>query len=182
MSTLAIPETLDDAPCNLEAIEAVATAVRAEVDAVDPGPMATDDDTKTLYRYLRLRMYATAELTSLKDQMDAMVRSAESRVKTLDHFYSEFAARVVAAKIKGSVARSIKTPFGTLGFRASKPRSVVGDEAAAIEALTKLGQAQCVRRTPSIDKAELDKYIAATGEMPDGVDMTDGGDVFYLPK
>jgi phage host-nuclease inhibitor protein Gam len=159
-----------------------ADALRAEAESADPGPLAQDDDTRTFYRYLRIRAQAVAELTTLKDQMAAMVRSAESRVKSLDYVYSEFAARVTAAKLAGGKSKSLKTPFGTVGFRTHKPLPVVLDEAAAIAALRKLNQQQCLTTKTSIVKAALNDYVASTGEVPDGVDITEGGDVFYLPK
>jgi phage host-nuclease inhibitor protein Gam len=157
-------------------------ALRAEVDAADPGPLAQDDDTRTLYRYLRCRMHAVAELTTLKDQMAAMVKSAEAKVKALDYFFGESAARITAAKLDGGKSKSLKTPFGTVGFRTHKPLPVVLDEAAAIAALRKLNQPQCLATRTSIVKAALNDYVASTGEVPDGVDITDGGERFYLPK
>lgn len=156
--------------------------LRAQVESADPGPMATDDDTRLLYRYLKCRMYAVAELTTLKEQTAAMIRSAEAKVKGLDYFFGEAAARITAAKIAGGKSKSLKTPFGTVGFRAHKPLPVVLDEAAAIAALRKLNQPQCLATRTTIVKAALNDYVASTGEVPDGVDITEGGEHFYLPK
>lgn len=151
-------------------------ALRDEVDAADPGPMAQDDDTRTLYRYLRIRAQAVAEFTTLKDQMAAMVKSAEAKVKGLDYVYSEFAARVTARKLQGAKSKSLKTPFGTVGYRRKNAALVVVD-ASKVPLEFKL-----LRTEEVIGKAKLNEHYEQTGEVPAGCDVTAPAEVFYLPK
>jgi hypothetical protein len=150
--------------------------IRAQVETADPGPLAQDEETRLLYRYLRIRAQAVAELTTLKDQMAAMVRSAESRVKSLDYVYSEFAARITAAKIAGGKSKSLKTPFGTVGFRAQRAALVVVDAAMVPVAFKTLKQDVVV------NKVALNEHWQTTGEVAPGCDVTDARETFYLPK
>jgi hypothetical protein len=150
-------------------------AIRAQVESADPGPMAQDDDTRTFYRYLRIRAQAVAELTTLKDQMAAMVRSAESRVKSLDYVYSEFAARVTAAKLAGGKSKSLKTPFGTVGYRTKNAALVVVDASAVPDEFKSL------KTEEVLSKAKLNEHFKLSGEVPPGCDVAPVTDKFYLP-
>jgi hypothetical protein len=178
MSTETMMPTIpnyEDAPLNLGEMEAVTEAIRAQVESADPGPLAQDDDTRTLYRYLRIRAQAMAELTTLKDQMTAMVRSAESRVKSLDYVYSEFAARITARKLDGGKSKSLKTPFGTVRFRKAGGGLVVVDVAKVPP------QFKSLKTEEVLSKAKLNDHFKLSGEVPAGCDVVPVTDKFYLP-
>jgi hypothetical protein len=153
-----------------------ADALRAEAESLDPGPMAQDDDTRILYRYLKLRARAVAELTTLREQTTAMVKDAERRVGTLDWLFGEAAARITAAKIAGGKSKSLKTPFGTVGYRTQRAALVVVD-AAAVPLEFKM-----IKTEEVVSKAKLNVHWEATGEVPAGCDVTDSRETFYLPK
>lgn len=182
MSLNESPIAVEESPEHVESEDL--NEVRQAVEATDPGPLATDEDTRTLFRYLRRRAQAMAEWSTLKEQTGAMLRDAERKVKMLDFVFGEAAARITAAKLDATPgkSKSLKTPYGTVGFRTHKPLPFVLDEAEAIAALRKLNQPQCLTTKTSIVKAALNDYVASTGEVPDGVDITDGGEKFYLPK
>jgi hypothetical protein len=155
-----------------------ALALRAEAESLDPGPLAQDDDTRTFYRYLKLRARAVAELTTLREQTTAMVKDAERRVGTLDYLFGEFAARITAAKLAATPgkSKSLKTPFGTVGYRTKNAALVVVDASAVPDEFKETVSETVVR------KARLNEHYERTGEVPAGCDVTDSAEVFYLPK
>lgn len=152
----------------------VRAAIQIEVENVDPGPMARDDDERLLYSYLRLRAQVAAELTRVKDQMGAMIREQEGKLKSLDWVLLPSAERIAREKLHGAKARSLKTPFGTVGFRK------VGGGLAVVDAGAVPDAFKTIKREEVINRAELAAHFKATGELPPGCSITPKTDKFFV--
>lgn len=156
-------------------------AIRAEVDATELGNYEpADDGERLLCRYVRLRQLRQMELSRIKDQMQAMVRSLQSQINGLDYVFQQQAAEIVKAKLGNGKARSIKTPWGTLGFRKQAAKLEIIDEQALIDAACGTGLAVCLKTVFSVNKSMLNDWVKKTGEIPTGCEFVPERDVFYV--
>ena len=74
--------------------------------------------------------------------------------------------------------KSRTLPFGTVGFRLSPPRLEIFDMEKAV-AWAKARKLE-IKTTVSVSKAVLKKALSMTDEEPDGFDIADGADEFYV--
>ena len=91
--------------------------IKGQVETTDPGPIATTEDEKILYRYLRVRQLVATERQRIADQVQMMLRAMDNRLEGLDYVYVTIAADIVRRMLEGQKTKSVKTPFGTAGFR-----------------------------------------------------------------
>lgn len=167
-----------------ELFEADADEIRAEVESIDVGEVASDEEERSVQRYLKARFLAEAEVTRLKDQMSAMIRQLESRIRGLDYVFKPLAQKVASARVTEK-KRSVKLHYGTIGFRKGQPIVTVTDAALLIEtAKTTPGMEKCWRQQPppppEVVKKELNTYIKATGDVPKGCVVEPAKDSFYV--
>jgi hypothetical protein len=174
-------------PGNSEALAAEeqidADAIRAEVDAMEVADLPRDQDEATVLRYLRRRSQVQAEITHIKDQTQALLRSLESKLNGLDFVYTPIAQDFARRRITGK-AKSIKTPFGTVGFRTLPGGPFVSDETALIETAlsappdsTMWGMVEMV---PRVKRAAINEHFKQSGELFPGCDVKAAEEKFYV--
>jgi len=164
-----MPETIDfEAPSIPELIE----QMKAEAESLDVGDFAKDQEERNLHRYLRRRSQIEAERDRVKELTKAMIASMDSQIAALDYLFMKPAEDTARRLLDGKKVKSIKTPFGTVGFRTNPARLEIIDE-------TKVPW-EFVKMSPSIEKAKLNEHFKNTGELPDGCKLTDAEEKFFV--
>lgn len=156
-------------------------AIKAEVESIDPGALADTDDKRTLFRYVRRRQQLVSEGQRIADQLEAMLRDLKNKVAGLDYVYEGLAADITKKLLAGGKSKSIKTPFGTVGFRSSAARLYVVKDAEVIAAVNagKL-PGEVIRTKIEIAMAPLSDRFKSDGEIPPGCDVAPAAEKFYV--
>lgn len=160
-----------------------ADAIRAEVEGMDVGDFPKSDEQRTLCRFMRLRSQLAMEHTRIADQMTAMLKGLESRIDGLDYLFLPVVKPIVEDMLKGGKAKSIKTPWGTAGFRSSQPKLEITDEPALRQAASAADDealASVLVMEWSVSKSKLNEYFKSTGELPSGVELVPAAEKFYV--
>jgi phage host-nuclease inhibitor protein Gam len=174
------PATTDDtefagAMADLEA------ELRGEVDATDDGGFAKDPDEALVLRYLRTRSRVANEIVHIEEQTGAILKRLKARLDGLDKFYGGHAEAYAHRKLDGQRVRSVKTPFGTLGFRKTQPNVKVVDEAVVLAlAETREDMKACVRVKTELSKSGLNEWFDKTGDVVDGLEFVPAGEKFFV--
>lgn len=154
--------------------------VKAETEAMDVGQWPQTDEQRLIARYSRRRLLLTAEAERIREQLDAMIRGIEREISTLDYLY-EWQARQIVARMLTGKARSIKTPWGTLGFRKYDGFIAIRDEKELTEAaLASEHMAGVLKTEWRVSKSGLNQYFKETGDVPPGCEAVPSGDKFYV--
>ncbi len=157
-------------------------ASEVDLESVDAGPLAVTDDERLLFRYVRRAAQLEAEMVRVKECAAAMMHDLQAKRDGLEFVYGGMAAQIARNMLKGK-SRSIKTPFGTAGFRKSAARLVVLD-ADAIKAAVANGELPeaVVKKVETVNvvKAELDRLHELTSEIPPGCELKPESDTFYV--
>jgi len=166
-------------------IDAQVEEACALVEATDAGPMADTEEKRELYRILRCRARLAAELVRVKAAAESMVRQLSSQLAGIDSFYGP-SLRALTRQLllaQRGKAKSVKTPFGVVGFRHQGERLVL-DDAAAILAAVDAGHLPedlvKIETTRRPVKAALDQLYESTGEIPPGCLVQPALDAFYV--
>lgn len=156
----------------------------AEVSGIDlmGAGEGRDEDEQQMLRFLRRRGQIAAELVRVNDQHEAMVRELGNRLKGLDYQFLAHAEsttrRLLAAR--GGKTKSIKTPFGTVGFRASPDRIEILDEKRAIAAAEGHDRsAELIHVKLEISKTAVMELVKSSGELLDGCELKPGENKFF---
>lgn len=153
-----------------------------EVAACDVGDLPHSDEERRILQYLRRRGQVLAELDHVQEQTASMIRSLQSKVKGLDYVFQSHARTFAQQQLAGKKAKSIKTPFGTMGFHTSPAILEIVSEDQVMEAVA-LGElpAACVRQpAPQVAKAALNDVFKSTGEIPPGCKIVGPSEHFYV--
>lgn len=176
-TTEAPTETAPFAPDELDAI-------RDDVGYTDVGTFATTDDERTLHRYVKRLTSLADERTRLVEQTASMLASIDSKAKGIEYVYAglvqDITRRLLAAQ--HGKAKSIKTPFGTVGFRRQAAKLVVIDELQVIaEAGGNVAMAGVVETVTEVrlSKSKLNEYFVVTGEIPPGTEVVPERENFF---
>lgn len=165
-------------------LEQIGEQMRAEVEAIDLGAIeAKSDEEKTVYKYMRRRQQILLEAQRLKDQMQAMLKSLMSQAEGLDYVYKGHAEKYAKEALKQKRTKSIKTPFGTLGFRTKSACLEIVDD-AALQKVALVSDdpklASVLVQTWVTSKSNLNEYFAGTGDVPEGVELKPEQEVFFV--
>ena len=177
-----------DPDAEAEALEAEAEAeqerlreLAADVDGADLlAYEPTDYNDRTLCAYLRQCQQIESETARVKQQMEAMLAALGSRRSRLDWLYLPEVQRIVDERLRGKKAKSIKTPWGTAGYRTLQPKLEIMDVTkllAAADTRPEMNYLIVVQR--SIGQAKLNDFFKTTGELPDGVDLIPKREKFF---
>ena len=155
--------------------------VRAELAGVDVGAFANSVDEGELFRYLRRRGQLLNDIERIKEHTEAMLRQLNARVKGLDYLYLGMAQTYARDRLTGKKAKSVKTPFGILGFRMLAGGVEVENPQELIAAAqTKLDYMPLVLVKESVSKEAVNTYFKDTGELPPGCTLKPAVDKFYI--
>jgi len=148
-----------------------------------PGGLDVSDAEMELAHYLKVQNAIEADMDRLTENYR---RCMTALARKRDGYVFLYAARAEAAcreLLKGGKKKSVRTLFGTAGFRATKELLVVEDDVAVLEA-AQAGElpAELVKTTTTtrIDKEALNALYAATGEIPVGCTLRPAGEAFYI--
>lgn len=167
--------TETESPANAEADAPLSIdEINSELEAAKPG---TDDRTpedRDLHRMLWLIFHTQSELEALQEWTGQRIRQLQSRVNFLKQAFSPRLEEIARMKLVGK-AKSVKTPFGVIGFRAQPTTLNVVDEAVVLK------MPDFVRiPPPQVNKKALNEHFDTTGEVPDGCEVILGGEKFYV--
>jgi hypothetical protein len=75
--------------------------------------------------------------------------------------------------------KHVALPAGSVGLRRCPPHVAIADEARAL-AWCRANLPQAVQVRQLLSKAELLRHVSASGEVPDGTAVVEGGERFYI--
>ena len=113
------------------ATDAIAEELQVYIDAMEAS-RDPDDSEIEAYARMKNRVQADrdaltarvrAEHEKLDDNFARMSNELDNRDKAIEWKYGQMIAQLVAAKIKGMKQRSVKTLFGTVGYRKSAAKT-----------------------------------------------------------
>jgi len=161
-----------------DSLKALIDADMASVDA----PGTNSEEVATLHKYVRLCTRLDEEAERVKEQCALILKGIESRRKGLDFVYGPVARHVASDLIQraGGKAKSVKTPYGTVGFRAQPAKLDVTDDAALMTYAKSLGLTSWVKVAETVAKGEVSEYFKNTGDIPPGCEVTPAQDRFYV--
>lgn len=181
------------------AIVRAATASRTELEAVETIEGTVEDapdagfaliplperfavtDVRTANWVVRRVMEARAYGQAVKEWAEAEATRAGREEEVLLMHFGAGLGQVLAEEMERARGRrkSLKLPAGTIGLRTEPARLRVQDEDATI-AWAKAHLPQAVRISERISRTALNEHHAASGEIPDGCDLAEPGERFYI--
>ena len=174
-------ETQPDEMTDQQALELLYKEIQEETERLDAGEGVTEADDMALNRYVRIRQRTSVELDRVKDQMKAMVRDLERRLDAIDYVYKAQAEQITARKLQCQKTKSVKLPWGTVGFRTSQANVEVEDEEALqAAALANEAMADVVKMEWRVSKSGLNAYVKATGDVPAGCKFWPASEKFFV--
>ena len=150
-----------------KAIDQTAEELQVYIDAIEA---QRDPDDSEIEAYARMKARVESDRVTLRAKYcrehDALVANAGAMEKELDRHdatiewkYGMMVSQLVAAKIKGMKQRSVKTLFGTVGYRkspAKTTRNIRCDNATLLAwAIKNCPKAVATRETASVVKDML---------------------------
>lgn len=135
-----------------------------------------------LIHFVKVQTAIAYEMDRIEAQYRAIMRQLVSKKEWFERQYSDRAAVACKSLLKGK-AKSVKTIYGTAGFRSIKPLLVVEDEVAVmdnVEAGVLPNEIVKMKVTHTIDKAALNKWHEETGEIPTGCTVAPEEQRFYV--
>lgn len=140
-----------------------------------------DEEVAILHKYIRLTAMYENEIERAKKQAAAIIRGLENKVKGLEYVYAAVAQSVTRRLIGNGKAKSVKTPWGTAGFR-SRPAGVevLDPDALIREAQAKAELAGLIKTKVEPSRSAITDYFKTTGEIPPGCGVIPAGENFYV--
>lgn len=186
---LAIVRAATASRTELEAVETIEGQVEGTVeDAPDAGfaliPLPDRfavTDVRTANWVVRRVMEARAYGQAVKEWAEAEATRAGREEEVLLAHFGAGLGQVLAEEMERARGRrkSLKLPAGTIGLRAEPARLRVQDEDATI-AWAKAHLPHAVRVSERISRTALNEHHAASGEIPDGCELAEPGERFYI--
>ena len=185
------------------AIVRAATASRTELEAVETIEGTVEDgagagsalgsaliplperfavtDVRTANWVVRRVMEARAYGQAVKEWAEAEATRAQREEEALLMHFGAGLHQVLAEEMERARGRrkSLKLPAGTIGVRSEPVRLRVADEERAI-AWAKAHLPQAVRVSERISRTALNEHHVLSGEIPDGCELHDSGERFYI--
>lgn len=138
-------------------------------------------DVRTANWVVRRVMEARAYGQAVKEWAEAEATRAGREEEALLAYFGAGLHQVLAQEIERERGRrkSLKLPAGTIGLRSEPVRLRVEDEEKVI-AWAKAHLPQAVRVSERISRTALNEHHAQSGEIPDGCELHDAGERFYI--
>lgn len=168
-----------DADFDPKIIEEDARKYFDQADVSQAGPKSEQEI--QFYKYVKASFQVKSEITRVKDQFKAIINGLEARLKGIEFVYSGPAADFVRQQIEGKKTKSIKTPWGTAGFRKNNAKLVVTDEAKLIAAAQRDEDLNdVIEPTWRVVMSKLSEHFKSTGDVPSGCEVTPEFEKFYV--
>ncbi len=161
-------------------VPAVEAEVEAELQRLVPEAFAVrcaDTASWLVRRVLSARAY----LERVKMWSEAEQRRARREEERLLLLFGDQLRRWAldeVTKFKGR-RRSLSLPGGVVGFRATPARIVIRDE-AVVMAWARRACPSAIVVSERLVKTPISEHVQQTGEVPDGVEVTDPRDEFFI--
>jgi len=107
-------------------------------------------------RRIGLEAERDALIDGIRARFESQIREQSRRVEWLDRQYGHVLQEYAARALEGGKSKSLKRAFGTIGFRASRPKLVIDDHAAAGIALAQDGHPEAVEVKLPLGEADPD--------------------------
>lgn len=156
--------------------------LRLETEAMEVGEFPQNEDMALVCKYMKHRHRLMSEAERIKEQMGKMLAAIDSSLNGLDYVYLAQVAAIIGNLIHGQKQKSIKTPWGTLGFRKQNRHLAIADEAILLACCKNNPNPlmwDLIVTTESISKQKLNEHFEKTGELPDGVELIPECEKFY---
>jgi hypothetical protein len=155
---------------------AITPPISAEIDP--PESFAVTDEASANW-VVRKIIGARAYARHVKEWARRELRRAEREEEFFLHAYGRQLEDWAQAQIAQGRRKSIKLPAGTVGYRADPPRLDVLDDRKLIE-WCRSSLPTALKIETHILKQHIKDHFTITGEIPDGVTITEGGQRFYV--
>ena len=172
------PVTIAAPNPDAELLEAVLRAYdeAAIPEADNDGPAGSVSATeRELWQILRSRARLVNELASLEQNAEIVLNRARSQLKAHDWRFHDRAIALTRSLLKGS-GKSVRTFYGTAGFRTVPAGLDVGDLATALVK----GPARLVPAHVELDRKKALEMFRQTGEIPPGYELRPEREEFYV--
>jgi phage host-nuclease inhibitor protein Gam len=162
-----------------ERVDGQASEDREVGSPIEEGFSVRDDQTANWVVWqivsARIRAERAAEFAKLE------ANRAEQQEQFFLHRFGYQLIDYAREKIRevGGRSKSVRLPAGLLSFRTQPSKVVVQDEEMALK-WAKRHDPTLVVTVERLDKRLLDERVKRTGELPDGVDIVDSGEKFYV--
>ena len=153
---------------------------QAEWDAATPDLEVAHDAEQELAHYVRVQTALESEMDRLTLNYPGQMERLAKRKAWYEQTYGSRAQEACHGLLRGK-SKSVKTLYGTAGFRARGELLVVEDEERVLAAAAAgMLPVNVTRITTSVSKEALNALYSSTGEVPDGCTVRPAGDVFYV--
>ena len=169
---------LEPSPVTLED----AQAIREEVASLDVGEPSTDYE-RELRRGIAYIARRADELERVKRECAALIRQAESELRSAEWVLLPRLRTIAAVLLEGSKRKSIQTPYGKAGFRRTPERLVLIDEEALFAAWSEQqvpGDLISVETRHKFHASALQEHYKQTGEVLPGCEVRGSEETFYV--
>ena len=129
-------------------------------------------------RINELEAYAEAAIAAARARIEKETSRYRRTVQTMEAFLEPW----VRERLAGEKRKSMYLLSGRVGFRKSQPSLLVKDEAAAVADLKKLELADLIRTKEEVDKEKVKAAVKAGKPLPEGCELVDGQEKFYLDE
>lgn len=125
------------------------------------------------------------EARQYRERVEAWAAAETRRAEAQERFFMERYGGQLEAwcrqrlEAEGHRRRSTSLPAGTIGFRSTKAGLDVTDEPKLL-AWCRRWLPSAVRRTETVLKGAVGDHVEATGELPDGMEVRDAADKFFV--
>lgn len=151
--------------------------------AVRLGTVGSTPEEQDVFMYVRRRNQLTDERVRVERQFESILNGIDYEVRGLDYQFRKLAEEYLRQHKRGK-KKSIKTPFGTIGF-VWRPESLVVKDNVQVMLAWLAGELPAA----VVDHQETEEWkirksklndIFKTGEIPTGCDTEPGWDEFYV--
>jgi hypothetical protein len=155
-------------------------------DGPDTAPVAVDEEFHVrdqesanwvLKKIIAEREYRARCVAWFKAETRRSERREQFLVRRFEVELKEWTRQQITSKY--GKRHSIHLPAGVLGFRTAPAKLVVADEPKLL-AWCRQHLPTAVKVVERILKTEVGAYVKESGEIPDGAELADGGDKFFI--
>ena len=134
-----------------------------------------------LKRYLRMRILKEVEISLLKSNFEVAKKRLDSELAAIEYQFGDSARNIAKELLKGGKKKSLKTLWGTFGFRKKAAALIIKKTEDCLQSLmSKAPQLVKKKVEVSIDKAGLNELWKENGWIPGGCDVQEEKEIFFV--
>lgn len=151
-----------------------------EIAAIPDTPGCLTEEERMWMKYIRVSLRLEDEAARVKAQCEAILKGIEQRRKGLEYIYGGMARHVTAAKLGTGKSKSLKTPWGTVGYRKTPAHLKIRDAAGIIQVAKASKMVGWFKTKEEPSQTGLLDYFKRTGEVPFGCEVEPAFEKFYV--